>query len=95
MDVRLGRSIINSFISILLCIINEQDEPSLPLSARQPRLIEFKCGRSINYSFKSSKYLISLLIVIHRMHNFLIQSNSNVEDLSIIHSNHSNTYYHC
>ena len=83
MDVRLGRSKINSFISILLCIINEQDELSLPLSALLPRLIEFKCGRSINYSFISFKYLISLLIKNYRMPNHLIQSNSNVEDLFI------------
>ena len=41
---------INSFISILLSIFNEQDESSLPTSAPTPRLIEFKCGRSINHS---------------------------------------------
>ena len=63
MDVRLGRSIINSFISISLSIFNEQDESSsLPASAPSPNLIEFKFGRSIKYSFKSFKYLISLLI---------------------------------
>ena len=85
MDVRLGRSIINSFISISLSIFNEQDESSsLPASAPSPNLIEFKFGRSIKYSFKSFKYLISLLIMKSRMHHHLIQSNSNVEDLFII-----------
>ena len=49
---------INSFISISLSISNEQHESSLPVSAPSPSLIEFKCGRSINYSFKSFKYLI-------------------------------------
>ena len=51
MDVRLGRSIINSFISISLSIVNEQDELSLPASAHEPSLMEFRCGRSIIYSF--------------------------------------------
>ena len=84
MDVRLGRSK-NQFIqSISLSIINEQDESShLPSSAYLPSLMEFKCGRSIIYSFKSFKYLISMLIKIKQMHNHLIQSNSNVEDLFI------------
>ena len=49
MDVRLGRSIINSFISISLSIFNEQDESShLSNSVLLPSLIEFKCGRSIH-----------------------------------------------
>ena len=74
---------INSFISISLSINSEQDESSLPNSAPQPSLIEFKCGRSINHSFKSFKYLISLLIMIHQMQIYLIQWNSNVEDLFI------------
>ena len=83
-DVRLGRSIINSFISISLSISNEQDESSFPRrSANSPSLMEFKLGRSINHSFKSFKYLISLLIRNHQMHNHLIQKNSNVEDLFI------------
>ena len=84
MDVRLGRSK-NQFIqSILLSIFNEQDKTrGLPLSAYSPSLIEFKYGRSINYSFKSFKYLISLLIRNIGMHNHLIQWNSNVEDLFI------------
>ena len=72
MDVKLGRSNINSFKSILLSIFNEQDESSLPSSAHEPSLIEFKCGRSINYSFKSFKYLILLLIKNIQMHYFLI-----------------------
>ena len=55
---------INSFISISLSINNEQDESSLPSSANSPSLMEFKCGRSIHYSFKSFKYLILLLIMI-------------------------------
>ena len=38
---------INSFISISLSISNEQDESSHPPSAAYPRLIDFKCGRSI------------------------------------------------
>ena len=60
MNDRLGRSIINSFKSILLSIFNEQDGSySLPASAYLPSLIYFKFGRSI------------------------------------IHSNHSNTWYHC
>ena len=50
-DVRLGRSIINSFISISLSITNEQDELPLPTSALSPSLIDFNCGRSIYYSF--------------------------------------------
>ena len=84
MDVRLGRSIINSFISISLSIINELDGTrGLPLSAHQPSLMEFKCGRSIIHSFKSFKYLISLLIKNIGKHNYLIQWNSNVEDLFI------------
>ena len=74
---------INSFISILLSIFNEQDESSLPLNAPKPSLIEFKCGRSINYSFKSFKYLISQSIKNVQMYYFLIQWNSNVEDLFI------------
>ena len=74
---------INSFISISLSIFNEQDESFLPSSAHSPSLMEFKCGRSIKYSFKSFKYLISLLIRNIGMHNHLIQWNSNVEDLFI------------
>ena len=74
---------INSSISISLSIFNEHDEPYLPLSAPYPSLMEFKCGRSIIHSFKSFKYLISLLIRIHGMPNHLIQWNSNVEDLFI------------
>ena len=54
MDVRLGRSIINSFISILLSIINEQDESNLPESADEPSLMEFNCGRSIIHSNHSN-----------------------------------------
>ena len=83
MNVRLGRSIINLFISISLSINNEQSSLFLPASAAYPSLMEFKCGRSINYSFKSFKYLISLLIRNIGMHNHLIQWNSNVEDLFI------------
>ena len=71
-DVRSGRSKNQFILSILLFTINEQDESSLPSSASLPRLIEFKCGRSINYSFKSFKYLISLLIRNQRMPNYLI-----------------------
>ena len=82
-DFRLGRSK-NQFIhSISLSIFNEQDKSILPLSAPPPSLMEFKCGRSINYSFKSFKYLISLLIRNYRMHHHLIQWNSIVEDLFI------------
>ena len=82
-DVKLGRSIINSFISISLSIFNEQPSSSSPLSAHQPSLIEFKCGRSINHLFKSFKYLISLLIGNNEILYNLIQWNSNVEDLFI------------
>ena len=82
-DVRLGRSIINSFISILLSIFNEQDESSLPSSVYSPSLMNFKCGRSIIHSFKSFKYLILLLLRNIGMYHYLIQSNSNVEDLFI------------
>ena len=84
MDVRLGRSK-NQFIqSISLSIFNEQDSLSfLPQSAAIPSLIEFKCGRSINYLFKSFKYLILLLIRNYKMLHHLIQWNSNVEDLFI------------
>ena len=78
---------VNSFMSILLSIINEQDESSLPQSAPKPSLMEFKFGRSIIYSFKSFKYLILLLIRNKRMYNHLIQSNSNVEDLFITNIN--------
>ena len=84
MNVRLGRSIINLFISISLSINNEQSSLFLPASANLPRLMEFKLRRSIKYSFNSFKYLISLLIRNIGMHNFLIQWNSNVEDLFII-----------
>ena len=81
MDVRLGRSIINSFISILLFIFNEQS--SLPARANEPSLMEFNFGRSIIHSFKSFKYLILLLIRKIEIHYHLIQWNSNVEDLFI------------
>ena len=55
MDVRLGRSIINSFISISLSIFNELDGTrGLPLSAHQPSLMDFKCGRSIIHSNHSN-----------------------------------------
>ena len=74
---------INSFISISLSIFNEQDESFLPQSAPPPRLMEFKYGRSIHYSFKSFKYLISLLIKIVQMQDYLILLNSNMEDLFI------------
>ena len=61
-DVRLGRSK-NQFIHrISLSIFNEQSSSS-PSSALLPSLMEFKCGRSIIYSFKSFKYLIYLLIM--------------------------------
>ena len=83
MDVRLGRSIINSFISISLSINNEHESSHLPASASLPSLMEFKCGRSIIDSFKSFKYLISLLIRNSRMQNHLIQLNLNLEDLFI------------
>ena len=63
---------INSFISILLSIVNEQGESSLPTSALSPSLMEFKCGRSNNYSFKSFKYLISLLIRSQIKSNYLL-----------------------
>ena len=54
-EVRLGRSIINSFLSILLSIFNELDESSiLPKSAYLPSLMEFKYGRSIKYSIHSN-----------------------------------------
>ena len=76
---------INSFISILPSIFNEQDgSSSFPASAHLPSLMDFKCGRSIKYSFKLFKYLISLLIRNQRMHHTLIQWNSDVEDLFII-----------
>ena len=71
----------NSIISISLSIINEQDGLSIPSSAIPPSLMDFKCGRSIHHSFKLFKYLISLLIRNQRMQDYLIQSNSNVEDL--------------
>ena len=62
MDVRLGRSK-NQFIqSISLSIFNEQSSSSLPQSAPNPSLMEFKCGRSTILLFDSLKYLISLLI---------------------------------
>ena len=48
MDVRFGRSNINSFISILLSIFNEQDESSLPSNATSPNSMEYKSGRSIH-----------------------------------------------
>ena len=82
-DDKLGRSK-NQFIqSILLSIVNEQDESSLPSSVYSPSLMEFKCGRSIIHSFKSFKYLISQSIKNVQMYYFLIQWNSNVEDLFI------------
>ena len=82
-DVRLGRSIIYFIQSISLSICNEHESSYIPARANLPSLIEFKRGRSIIHSFKSFKYLISLLIMIQRMHNYLIQWNSNVEDLFI------------
>ena len=84
---------LNSFISISLFIVNEQSSYinpdaelapySTPWSAPKPSLIDFNLGRSIIHSFKSFKYLISLLIKNYRMSNHLIQWNSNVEDLFI------------
>ena len=72
MDVSLGRSK-NQFIqSISPSIINEQSLSSFPCSVHSPSWMEFKFGRSIIYSFKSFKYLISLLISIDRTHNYLI-----------------------
>ena len=83
MDAKLGRSK-NQFIqTISLSINNEQKSSSLPSSAPSPSLMEFKCGRSIIHSFKSFKYLKSLLIRKSRMLYYLIQWNSNVEDLFI------------
>ena len=83
MDVSLGRSK-NQFIqSISPSIISEQSSSFFPLSAYSPSLIEFNCGRSIIHSFKSFKYLISMLIMILQMHHHLIQWNSNKEDLFI------------
>ena len=82
-DVRLGRSKHQFIQSISLSIINEQDESSLPSSVYSPSLMNFKCGRSIIHSFKSFKYLILLLIRNIGMYHYLIQSNSNVEDLFI------------
>ena len=79
----LGDLKINSFITISPSIFNEQSSLFLPASAAYPSLIEFKCGRSINYSFKSFKYLISLLIRNIGIQHYLIQWNSNVEDLFI------------
>ena len=52
MDVRLGRSINQFSMSVLLSIFNEQDESSIPWSAHLPRLMDFKCGRSIKYSIQ-------------------------------------------
>ena len=47
---RLGRSKHQFIHSILLSIINEQDESySFPSSAHSPSLMEFNCGRSICY----------------------------------------------
>ena len=83
MDVRLGRSKNQFTHQIILSINNEQDEFQLPLSAPLPSLIDFKCGRSIIDSFKSFKYLISLLIMNKGMYYYLILLNSNVEDLFI------------
>ena len=54
MDIKFGRSIINSFISISLSITNEQESSFLPKSAPNPSLIEFKCGRSIIHSNHSN-----------------------------------------
>ena len=83
MDVKLGRSK-NQFIQIILpSIHNEQEASYLPESAHKPSLMDFKCGRSIIHSFKSFKYLISLLIKKSRMLYHLIQWNVNVEDLFI------------
>ena len=62
MVLRLGRSTYQFFQSVLLSIFNEQIYSS-PLSASRRSLIEFKLGRSINYSFISVKYLKSLLTV--------------------------------
>ena len=82
-DSRLGRSI-NQFIhKISLSINKKQDKSSLPLNTPQPSLMDFKCGRSICHSFKSFKYLTSLLIRSIGMFDHLIQSNSNEEDLFI------------
>ena len=82
-DVRLGRSKSQFIQSILLFITNEQDESSFPSSAHKPSSMEFRLGRSIIDSFKSFKYLISLLIKNDRMYHCPIQWNSNEEDLFI------------
>ena len=53
-DDRLVRSK-NQFIqSISLSIFSELDESFLPYRAYSPNLIEFKCGRSIDYSNHSN-----------------------------------------
>ena len=71
-DVKLVRSK-NQFIHrISLSIFNEQSSSS-PSSALLPSLMDFKCGRSIIHSFKSFKYLISLLIRNQQMLYHLIQ----------------------
>ena len=48
-----------------------------------PNSIEYNSGRSIKYLFKLFKYLISQLILTDQMQNYLIQWNTNVEDLFI------------
>ena len=71
-DVKFGRSNYQFMQSISLSINNEQDETSLPRSVNKPSLIEFKCGRSIIYSFILFRYLIILLIKKRRMHYYLM-----------------------
>ena len=59
-DDRLGRSK-NQFIqTIILSIFNEQSLSFLPRTAPPPNLMEFKCGRSIIYSFKS--FILNIIV---------------------------------
>ena len=71
-------------ISVLPCIINEQDLSLLPPRADQPSWIDCNDGRSRSItSFSFIQYFRFLLISTHKMHESLKQWIVDLEDLFI------------
>ena len=73
-----------SSISLLLRIINEHDESSLPKSAYLPSWIECNDGLSTSIiSFQFIQYFQLLSILILQRQNYLMLQNADLEDLII------------
>ena len=75
MDVRFERSTSHHFeaISSLLCIINEHNLSSLPLSEPRPSAMDCNDGRSIEIiTYDFIQYFRLLLIRKQKMHNYLM-----------------------